>query len=97
MGDKFQESDGLEPEFQTAFPNNAETDEEFDQRMVEEAKVPEELLCQYGCGKPGQFFGAGPRGGELPRCTKRISECPVMAKAATRAAKRAGRLGRLTR
>ena len=92
MSDKFQEGDGLEPEFQTAFPNTSETDEEFDRRM-EQPEVTE-ILCQYGCGKPGQYFGAGPNGGELPRCAKRMSDCPMRGGVAIRAAKRAGRLGR---
>ena len=94
MADKIQEGDGLgEPEFQTAFPNHKETDEEFDARMERES-APGELLCQYGCGRPGQYFGAGPRGGELPRCAKRISDCPARGGVAIKAARKAGRLGR---
>src|SRR5271167_4171426 len=96
MSDKFQEGDGLEPnpEFQTAFPDiKRETDEEFERRIEEQSKVTE-LLCQYGCGQPGQYFAAGPQGGELPRCKKQISDCPARGGVAIRAAKRAGRLGR---
>jgi len=85
----------MEEKFQTAFPEDIEpreTDEEFDRRM-EQPEVTE-ILCQYGCGKPGQYFGAGPNGGELPRCAKRMSDCPMRGGVAIRAAKRAGRLGR---
>jgi len=91
MGEKFQEDD--QPEFQTAFPQNKpETDEEYDRRISQ----PEvnEGLCQFGCGRPGKYFAAGPQGGELPRCEKQISDCPMRGGVAIRAAKRAGRLGR---
>jgi hypothetical protein len=85
----------MDEKFQTAFPEDtqpAETDEEFDHRM----NTPEsgEVLCQYGCGRPGKYFGAGPRGGELPRCSAKLIDCPKAGRTATRAAKKAGRLGR---
>jgi hypothetical protein len=68
-------------EFQTAFPE----DEELE---------PGEVLCRYGCGRPGKYFGAGPQGGELPRCSLNLADCPVAGRTAIRAAKKAGRLGR---
>src|SRR5271170_5514533 len=95
MSDKFQEGDGLEPEFQTAFPEDTkprETDEEFDRRM-EEAQSGE-VLCHLGCGRPGQYFASGPQGGELPRCSRKLTDCPVVGRTAIKAAKKAGRLGR---
>jgi len=85
MGDKIQEGDGLEPEFQTAFPNNSETDEEFDRRMEREAQPPAQALCRYGCGQPGQYFESGPNGGEIPRCSKQMTKCPAVHRAASRA------------
>ena len=79
MGEKFQEDDAPEQKFQTAFPEDTE---------------PTFVECQYGCGQPGKYFGAGPQGGELPRCSRQISDCPVMGGAARRAARRAGRIPR---
>lgn len=81
MSEKFQEDDKPEEPFQTAFPEDRELQ-------------PGEILCQYGCGKPGQYFAAGPTGGELPRCAKQLSDCPMRGGVAVHAAKRAGRLGR---
>jgi hypothetical protein len=74
--------------FQTAFPEDTEPQPE----AINPFKVGE-VLCQYGCGRPGQYFSHGPLGGELPRCSKQISDCPAMGGVATKAARRAGRLG----
>jgi len=71
----------MDEKFQTAFPEDTEPESG-------------EVLCQYGCGQPGKYFGSGPRGGELPRCAAKMSDCPAVAGKATRAAKKAGRLGR---
>jgi hypothetical protein len=73
-----------EEKFQTAFPEDTEQQE----------PDREHPLCQYGCGRPGVYFASGPRGGELPRCSYRISDCPMMGGKAIKAAKKAGRLGR---
>lgn len=70
----------MEEKFETAFPEDRELE-------------PGEVLCQYGCGRPGKYFGAGPAGGELPRCDLYLINCPVAGRTAVRAAKRAGRLG----
>jgi hypothetical protein len=71
----------MEDKFQTAFPEDTEPD-------------PEQPLCRYGCGRPGKYFGAGPQGGELPRCSLYIADCPKAGRTAVRVAKKAGRLGR---
>jgi len=98
MGDKIQEGDGLEPDFQTSFPDDPEKIKKptgFQTAFPEDEELqPGEVLCQYGCGKPGQYFGAGPQGGELPRCSVYIADCPAAGRKVARAAKNAGRLGR---
>lgn len=74
--------------FQTAFPEDTEPQTE----QINPAKA-DEVLCQYGCGRPGVYFSHGPRGGELPRCSKQISDCPMRGGVAMKAARKAGRLG----
>ena len=51
----------------------------------------EEILCQYGCGRPGKVWD---RRGDLPRCARKVSDCPVVAKEALRARKAAALRGR---
>lgn len=81
MSEKFQEEE--EKPFQTAFPEDTETDEQFDARMNESAK-PTQLFCQYGCGQPGQYFGDSRNPNELPRCAKRMTDCPAVKRGARR-------------
>ena len=75
--------------FQTAFPEDTEPQPD----EIDPARA-DQVLCHYGCGRPGKYFASGPRGGELPRCSKQISDCPARGGVAIRAARRAGRLGR---
>lgn len=103
---KFQE----EPEeFPTAFPNPADVPglknpEGFESAFPETTGTPPGedgiLRCIHGCGRAAQFgdlkrseFGHG-QPGDPPRCSKNMSDCPVVSRKAIRAAKETGRLGR---
>jgi len=76
----------VDDKFQTAFPEDVEPKEG-------------EILCSYGCGRPAKYgdlrggFGKG-QPGDPPRCELYHGECPKVNRAAIRAAKQAGRLGR---
>ena len=39
----------------------------------------DEVYCQYGCGQPSKVWG---QRGDLPRCAKKMSDCPVVKRAA---------------
>jgi hypothetical protein len=68
-------------DFQTAFP--------------EDQAAEDGVLCRYGCGQPAKFgnLRGGVEGGDPPRCSGKMSDCPVVKGTALRAAKKAGRLG----
>ena len=59
----------------------------------------DKILCYYGCGQEAKFGnlrqGSGySQPGDMPRCSKQMSDCPVVRQKALRAAKINGRLGR---
>jgi hypothetical protein len=93
----------MEEKFQTAFPGEKEevkAPEGFQTAFPEDNQSvdPQKPVCAFGCGQQAKYGNlrviANGQDGDLPRCSKFKSDCPVIRGSALRAARRAGRLGK---
>ena len=57
--------------FQTAFPEDTEPQPE----EINPFKVGE-VLCQYGCGRPGKYFSHGPDGWRITTLREESQRLP---------------------